>query len=162
MPYITPIRILRSSDYNKRPNPSNLLDGQPAYNGNAAQPGLFLKNSLNGLTKIGPIHVGPLPPNGLTDPAGAGSGFNSVGEGWLDTSLEDSSGPILKIWDGEGWSPCSAADSSSTIIVSPSPPATTLPEGSLWWDPNGNLSILYQGVWVTVVSSAGDIDGGFY
>jgi hypothetical protein len=162
MPYITPIRILRSSVYNKRPNPSNLLEGQPAYNSNEAQPGLFLKNSLNGLTKIGPISVGPVPPNDLTDPEGAGDGFHSVGEGWLDTSGDDVDGPVLKIWDGEGWSLCSPGGSSSTVIVSPVPPATTIAEGSLWWNPAGDLSILYEGTWVTIVSSTGDIDGGLY
>lgn len=159
MPYITPVKLLRSLVYNKRPNPANLLDGQPAYNGNVAQPGLFLKNSVNGLTKIGPIFVGPVPPNDPSDPLGAGNGSYSLGESWLDTSDVGTIGAILKVWDGSGWVECSS--SGTSVSVSSTAPSTNLPEGSLWWNPSGTLSILYNNSWISI-SSNGDIDGGSY
>lgn len=163
MPYITPVKLLRSLVYNKRPNPANLLDGQPAYNGNVAQPGLFLKNSINGLTKIGPIFVGPVPPNYSLDPLGSGDDTYSIGEGWLDTSGDgDTEGAILKIWDGSGWIECSSSGSSASVIISAVPPATSLPAGTLWWDPSGTLSILYNSAWVVVSSAGQNVDGGFY
>jgi len=95
---ITPIQLLRSSVASKRPNPSLLLDGQPAININLAEPGLYFSDSDNGeLVKIGPCFVGSDPPN--SDPAGYAG--NCKGEFWLDTTSE--SNPLLKIWDGSSW-----------------------------------------------------------
>ena len=80
---VTPIQVLRSEVNNKRPDPTKMLDGQPAVNTNSNQPGLFFKDDTDELFKVGPCYVGEDPPN---DPAIAPVGWpgNSVGELWLD------------------------------------------------------------------------------
>ena len=92
----TQIQILRSSIVNNRPDPAQLLDGQPAVNINAGQPGLFFKDNNGGLFKIGPAFVGLLPPNYN------GTGFqgNNSGELWFDTNAQE-----LKVWNGVDWRP---------------------------------------------------------
>ena len=151
MSYITPIKVLRSLVYNKRPDPSNLLEGQPAYNGNAGQPGLFFKNSDNDLTKIGPTFIGPVPPNSPNDPSGTGDGTLSIGEQWLDTSGEN--GSVLKTWDGTSWVECFPI-AYARALMSPTAPAKTYPQGTIWWDTETGLSyILYQSDWVQMGST---------
>lgn len=80
---VTPIQVLRSEVNNKRPDPTKMLDGQPAVNINASQPGLFFRDETEELFKVGPCYVGEDYPN---SPAIApiGSPGNSVGELWLD------------------------------------------------------------------------------
>lgn len=81
---VTPIQVLRSEVNNKRPDPTKMLDGQPAVNINTSQPGLFFRDETGvDLIKVGPCYVGEDPPN---DPAIAPVGWpgNSVGEMWLD------------------------------------------------------------------------------
>jgi hypothetical protein len=80
---VTPIQVLRSEVNNKRPDPTKMLDGQPAVNINSSQPGLFFRDDTEELFKVGPCYVGEDPPN---DPAIAPVGWpgNSVGELWLD------------------------------------------------------------------------------
>ena len=135
---------MRSLVYNKRPNPNNLLDGQPAYNGNANQPGLYLKNSDNGLTKIGPTFIGDLPPNSTEDIVGAGDGSLSIGEQWLDTS--EPGGSILKIWDGSNWV---VSVPYAKALISPTTPTDEYPQGTIWWNPETGLSyVLYLTDWV--------------
>jgi hypothetical protein len=100
---LTPIRLKRSSTAKKRPNPANLLVGQPALNTNAAEPGLYFADSTkSSLIKIGPCHVGVNPPNLAPLPTGGYAG-NSLGEFWLDTT--ETSNPILKVWNGTNWIP---------------------------------------------------------
>jgi len=79
---VTPIQFLRSLVFNKRPDPTKLLPGQPAVNTAAAQPGLFFGDDTGTtLFKVGPCAVGFAAPNaGATGP---GSG-NTRGELWLD------------------------------------------------------------------------------
>ena len=87
---------LRSSSANKRPTTS-IADGQLAINTNTASPGLFFKDSAGtGIVKVGPVHVGTTAPNSSP----AGSSGNSLGEGWLDTSLSPAR---LKVWNGSAW-----------------------------------------------------------
>lgn len=151
MSFITPIKFLRSLVYNKRPVAANLLEGQPAFNGNADQPGLFLKNSDNELTKVGPIHVGLIPPNSATDPNGAGDGTLSKGEGWLDESGIE--GPNLKIWNGSQWVPSSPVTLYARVIISVvAPPVGPNPEGTLWWNPTPGtgMKILFESAWVNI------------
>lgn len=151
MSYITPIKVLRSLVYNKRPDPSNLLEGQPAYNGNASQPGLFFRNSEDTLTKIGPTFVGMVPPNDPSDPTRAGDGSLSVGEQWLDTSGEN--GNVLKVWDGSEWKECYPI-AYARALMSPTAPSKNLPQGTIWWDTETGLSyILYQSDWVQMGST---------
>ena len=92
-------QLLRSVILNKRPDPAQLLPGQPAVNTNSEQPGLFFADAsqLN-LFKVGPCHVGPTAPN--AGAVGAGSG-NCKGEFWLDNS--DPLMLKLKVWTGSTW-----------------------------------------------------------
>lgn len=149
----TPIKLLRSLVYNKRPIPSGpngLLDGQPAINYNHNQPGLFFKGSNDQLIKIGPTAVGPVAPNSASDPDGAGSGTNCLGELWLDTDEQD--GPTLKVWDGSEWIK-SEPIVYAKALISDSVPSTSLPEGTMWWNSDNGLTyILYQSVWVQMGS----------
>ena len=104
------IRHLRSGDADKRPAPEEMVYGQLAVNYSADSRAVFFKDSADGVTKVGPTHVGATAPN-LTP---AGSAGNSVGESWLDTS--DPAALILKIWDGAQWS-------SAAGVVGPQGPA---------------------------------------
>jgi hypothetical protein len=81
---VTPIQVLRSEVNNKRPDPTKMLDGQPAVNINASQPGLFFRDETGiDLIKVGPCYVGVDSPNN-TDIAPIGWPGNSVGELWFD------------------------------------------------------------------------------
>jgi hypothetical protein len=152
MPYITPIKLLRSFIYNKRPSPSVLSDGQPAYNGNADQPGLFFKNSDNQLTKIGPTFIGSLPPNSPSDPNGAGDGSLSIGEQWLDTSGDN--GSVLKVWNGSSWVDSYPIAYARALMSPTAPPKEDYPQGTIWWDTETGFSyILYQTDWVQLGST---------
>lgn len=150
----TPIKILRSLLYNKRPiasGPNKLLDGQPAVNYNPDQPGLFFRNSDNELFKVGPTAIGEYPPNSTEDPEGAGTGTNCLGELWLDIASPD--GPTLKVWDGSGWVK-SEPLVYAKALVSASKPSGTYPEGTLWWNSNNGLTYtFYQGVWIQLGST---------
>ena len=85
----------RSGDENRRPNPSTLEQGQVAVNYNNETPGMFFKNSVGGLVKVGPCAIGtaaPTPTNWTE---------LCVGELWLDTSASPTN--ILRVWDGSTW-----------------------------------------------------------
>jgi hypothetical protein len=150
MSFFTPIQILRSLVYNKRPNPSTLLDGQPAFNGNDGQPGLFFKNSNNELVKIGPTFVGSVAPNNPSDPSGQGGGSLCVGESWLDQ--DNAEGPLLKVWDGSQWVSCSPVTTFARVLISNTAPSTVNnPQGTLWWNPLGTgMKILFDGDWESI------------
>jgi hypothetical protein len=142
---VTPISLLRSEVLNKRPDPARLLDGQPAVNFNAAQPGFFFRDSTgNSLIKIGPCAVGAVAPN--TGATGApGQIGNSTGELWLDTAV--SAGhpfPTLKVWDGANWIQCMPYTYANTVVSPTAPSLTTHPDGTLWWNSaTGLLYVLY-------------------
>lgn len=154
MSNFTPIKILRSLVYNKRPQasgPNALLDGQPAVNFNADQPGLFFKDSENELFKVGPVAVGPVEPNSPLDPNLPGDGSLCLGETWLDTSAED--GPTYKIWDGSAWVKAEPIVYARALIDDTTP-ATTFPEGTMWWNSSNGLTyILYQEAWIQMGST---------
>jgi len=123
---ITPILLLRSSTASKRPDPADLLPGQPAINYNSSDPGLYFSDStLSELLKIGPCHVGPTEPNGT--PAIGGYAGKCVGESWLDTS--DPERNTLKIWDGSAW-----------LIAGQITPNTFFISNTLWVDVDGDDS----------------------
>lgn len=133
----TQIQLLRSSILNNRPDPGQLLDGQPTVNINAGQPGLFFKDNNGGLFKVGPASVGLNPPN----KNGTGSPGNSLGELWFDTDTAE-----LKVWDGLTWRPADPSELGySVVIIQPTAPDLTLyPNGTLWWnDGNGQMYVLY-------------------
>ena len=149
----TQIQVLRSSILNNRPDPGQLLDGQPAVNINAGQPGLFFKDNNGGLFKVGPASVGLKPPND----AGTGYPGNSLGELWFDTDTAE-----LKIWDGVQWRPADPSELGySTVLIQPTAPDLTLyPNGTLWWnDGNGQMYVLYLDndgrQWVQVGAGSG-------
>jgi hypothetical protein len=140
----TPIQILRSEVNNKRPDPAQLLPGQPAVNTNSSQPGLFFADNTGAsLFKVGPCAIGTTAPNdGATGP---GSG-NTVGELWLDTaSTLDSPGPKLKVWDGAQWVNCMPYTYANTIVSETEPSLTLHLDGTLWWDSGtGLMYVLYN------------------
>jgi len=142
---VTPVQLLRSEVFNKRPDPAKLLPGQGAVNTNASEPGFFFADSSgNSLFKVGPCAVGAVAPN--TGATGAvGSLGNTLGELWLDTnSTIDAPGPTLRVWDGNQWIDCMPYRYANTII-SDTPPAINLqPNGTLWWDSGtGLMYVLY-------------------
>ena len=142
---VTPIQLLRSIVFNKRPDPSQLISGQPAVNLNATEPGLFFADSTGGtLFKVGPCSIGVLAPN--TGASGApGQLGNTKGELWLDTnSTFDSPGPKLKVWDGAQWINCMPYTYANTIVSPTEPVVGNHPDGTLWWDSStGLMYVLY-------------------
>jgi hypothetical protein len=92
------IQLLRSTIAQERPFPGNLLEGQPAVNLNSSEPGLFFRATDGSLVKIGPVAITSdgLPPNASPQ----GSSGNTIGELWLDKSVDP---PVLKIYDGTDW-----------------------------------------------------------
>ncbi len=82
----------RSSEENRRPNPSSLEDGQVAINYNNDSPGAFFKTTTGSLSKVGSCTVSQ------TAPAPVNWTELSVGEMWLDTTNNR-----LKVWNGTSW-----------------------------------------------------------
>jgi microcystin-dependent protein len=153
----TQIQLLRSSILNNRPNPGQLLDGQPSVNINAGQPGVFFKDNNGGLFKVGPTSVGLTPPN----TNGTGSTGNSLGELWFDTGTAE-----LKVWDGLNWRPADPSELGfSVVLIQASAPDVLLyPNGTLWWnDGNGQMYVLYEDndgrQWVQVGAGGGGGSG---
>lgn len=144
MAKVTPIQLLRSIVFNKRPDPTKLLSGQPAVNLNNAQPGLFFADSTgNSLFKVGPCAVGATPPNdGATGP---GSG-NTLGELWLDiTPTPAHPGPTLKVWDGFQWINCLPYTYANVVVADSAPAISDHIPGTLWWNSStGLMYVLYN------------------
>ena len=90
-----PIQNLRSGTADKRPDPSNLANGQIAIQYNESDPAVFFKGASGALIKVAPTFVGPNAPN--STPGAGGFAGNSVGETWLDTSVTP---PLFKVFDG--------------------------------------------------------------
>jgi hypothetical protein len=92
------IQLLRSNVTRERPLPGNLLDGQPAINTSAEEPGLFFKASDGSLVKVGPATItqNGQPPN--SSPAGFSG--NCAGEFWVDAVSDP---PVLKVYNGTEW-----------------------------------------------------------
>ena len=109
----TDIQILRSSVANKRPSPTNLLDGQPAVNINSESPGLFFKMTDGNLTKIGPATV--TTDGSAPNSAPLGALGNTVGEEWIDARTVYAS-PILKLYQSDvlGWKTAHGFDVDDT------------------------------------------------
>lgn len=153
----TQIQLLRSSILNFRPDPSQLLDGQPAVNVNASQPGLFFKDSNGALVKFGPAAVSTTAPNLIPN----GFPGNSTGELWFNVNTQ-----TLQVWTGAQWVDCQPVETGYTkVIVQPTPPDLELyPNGALWWnDYNGEMYVLYEDPngrqWVQVGAGGGGGSG---
>jgi microcystin-dependent protein len=149
----TQIQLLRSTVPNFRPDPNQLLPGQPAVNLDASQPGLFFTDSNGNLTKIGPCTVSSVAPN--TD--SPGSAGNCRGELWFDTEVQ-----TLKVYTGNGWVDCDPSELGFTkvIVQTTPPPLDIYPNGALWWnDYNGEMYVLYEDPngrqWVQVGAGGG-------
>jgi hypothetical protein len=145
-----PIRFLRSIVPVIRPIAANLLEGQPAANIEASEPGLFLKSTAGTLIKIGPVAVGEDAPNAI---ANGGTGQNTKGELWLDKSEED--GPTLKVHDGQSWVACFPVSYARALISETPPETSNLLEGTIWWNNETGIQfILYgsgvDGKWVQI------------
>jgi len=93
----TKIQVARTDEPQLRPNAIQLAPGQPVFNYNEVEPGLFFKLRNNELCKIGPVHVGSEAPNS----AALGWQELSVGETWLD--IGQGALPTFKIWSGKEW-----------------------------------------------------------
>jgi hypothetical protein len=106
------IQLLRSNNVQERPFPGNLLDGQPAINTSAQEPGLFFKADNGTIVKIGPaaVTLDGNPPNA----GGTGQPGNTIGELWLDKSLPI---PVLKVYDGVQWVDAGSGGGGSPGIV---------------------------------------------
>lgn len=124
------IQNLRSSTANKRPDPLGLSEGQLAVNYESSSPALFFSDDANNLIKVGPVHVGLIPPN--LSPAGTTG--NSVGEIWLDTGTVPNA---IRVYDGTNWqSLVSNTGDSIQIGLSKTPSSSTdtgVP-GEICWD----------------------------
>ncbi len=96
----TNIQLLRSSVSQKRPQPSSLLEGQPAVNINVSEPGLFFKATDGSLFKVGPVAITS---NGnAPNSAAAGPSGNVAGETWLD-GRSSYANAVLKVFNGTQW-----------------------------------------------------------
>lgn len=141
----TPVQLLRSEVYNKRPTPEALLPGQAAVNINSQQPGLFFADDTGtSLFKVGPVAIGDLPPNsGASTPGALG---NSVGELWLDTNnTPQLPGPCLRVWDGTAWIDCVPSRLSVALVTDVEPVTFLYPDGAMWWNTNtGLMYVLYD------------------
>jgi hypothetical protein len=145
MAEVTPVQLLRSEVFNKRPIPGALLSGQPAVNINSQEPGLFFADDTgSALFKVGPCSVGASPPNsGATAPGALG---NCVGELWLDTtSSPQLPGPCLRVWDGVSWIDCVPSRLSVALVDDVEPDVFLYPDGAMWWNSNtGLMYVLYN------------------
>lgn len=90
----------RSAVISKRPELSDIDDGELAINYNSKEPGLYFKDVADDGTrkirKIGPIHVSDTAPNNQAGSQGFPTEL-SDGEMWVDTSLGETK-YILKVW----------------------------------------------------------------
>lgn len=96
----TNIQLLRSSVAQKRPQPSSLLEGQPAVNINVSEPGLFFKATDGSLFKVGPVAV--TSSGNAPNSAAAGPSGNVAGETWLD-GRSSFANAVLKVYNGTQW-----------------------------------------------------------
>lgn len=135
-----PIRFLRSIEPVKRPVAGNLLEGQPAVNLEASEPGVFLKDTEGSLFKIGPVTVGSTEPNAI---ANGGDGTNSKGELWLDES--EPAGSTLKVYDGSEFVACFPIAYARAVISTTAPSVTDYLEGTIWWNNETGLQYILYG-----------------
>lgn len=107
----TNIQLLRSSVAQKRPQPSSLLEGQPAVNINVSEPGLFFKATDGSLFKVGPVAI--TSSGNAPNAAAAGPSGNVAGETWLDgrSALANA---VLKVYNGTQWVPANGFNVDNT------------------------------------------------
>lgn len=83
-------RHIRSAVFEKRPLSTAVLDGELAVNYHTDSVGVYLRDTLGKIRKVGPAHIGTLPPTPInyTDLSG--------GELWVDIS---GSTPTVRYYD---------------------------------------------------------------
>lgn len=91
----------RSPILSKRPELSDVEDGELALNYNSEEPGLYFKDLASDGTrrirKIGPVHFGPIAPNFYAEQNGYYLELSN-GECWIDNSLGNGQ-YAFKAWD---------------------------------------------------------------
>lgn len=88
-------RHIRSAVFEKRPLSTDILEGEIAINYNTDSVGVFIRDTLGHIRKIGPAHVSDTPPSPVnyTD--------LSEGELWIDIS---EGSPSIRYWDASSTS----------------------------------------------------------
>ena len=122
----------RSGDINRRPKPTELVNGQVGINYNNASPGMFFRTDTGSIVKVGPAHVGS------SAPVQTNWGERSIGEMWLDTSTSPTS--VLKFWTAAGWDTVTSFVQTTSVFVPPTS-AAGLPSGAVW-NNNGALQLV--------------------
>jgi hypothetical protein len=103
----TPVlRLKRSSAEHKRPNGSDVVEGEVTLNYHPSTCGFFIKNNNGDIVKIGPVEISTSAPNSSP----AGSSGNCEGELWYNPVAEE-----LKIYYNGSW----------TVIAEPPPTGFT-------------------------------------
>lgn len=120
--------VKRSNTKDKRPTNSQLSLGEISANYQSQTPGLFIKDEIGGIVKIGPCEVGTVSPNSTP----AGSSGNSLGEMWYDTGSN-----VVKVYNGSSFSPSLAL----TPVSSTAPAAKE--NGSLWYSTTAGKLLIY-------------------
>lgn len=110
-------RHIHSAIFEKRPLSTAILDGELAVNYHTSSIGVYLRDTLGKIRKIGPAHVGALPP----DPVNYTN--LSDGELWVDKSGLT---PVLRVYNEstDSWQSTGILDSAlganEIIVGSPS------------------------------------------
>ena len=104
------IQNLRSSTANKRPDPTQMVNGQLAINLENSSPGLFFKDDNGDLVKVGPAHVDPIAPN--ASPAG------TTGNAKTPSSASDTGTEGEISWDTNYIYVCVATDTWKRVALS--------------------------------------------
>lgn len=83
-------RNLRSAVFAKRPMPADVLEGEIAIGYHTDSVGLYVRDTLGKIRKIGPAHIGVTPP--------VPTGYTSLSDGelWIDLSATS---PVVKFYD---------------------------------------------------------------
>jgi|TARA_Y100000015_G_scaffold7328_1_gene6832 hypothetical protein len=143
------IQNLRSSTANKRPDPTQMVNGQLAINLENSSPGLFFKDDNGDLVKVGPAHVDPIAPNASP----SGTTGNAKGELWLDTGTTPNA---LRVWNGTAWQSLLNTIGDGIRIglaKTPSSASDTGTEGTISWDTNYIYVCVATDTWKRVALS---------
>lgn len=106
-------RHIRSAVFEKRPLSTAVLDGELAVNYHTDSVGVYLRDTLGKIRKVGPAHVGVLPPDPVNNTD------LSDGELWIDKSGLT---PVLRVYNEsiDSWQSTGILDSAlgaNEIIV---------------------------------------------
>jgi len=168
MPADTELQVSRlrlKTNYNKvqvrRPVAANMRSGEIWIDDNGSDPGAYIKDANGDLIKLGPIHMGPTPPNS----GGQGAAGNIPGEVWIDTSNPNRF--QTKVYNG-GWKVLAGTTKLTAQATAP----TGAVVGDLWYETDTTKFFVYSlsGTWLQIggetawakygtVAPAGPING---